>query len=65
MDAAHCTAGHRARCGAGGATANAMTLQGGYMERTSKNVEIVVVVLLLAWGAVALVFAKMIEVLAG
>lgn len=29
----------------------AMNLQGGYMERASKNVEIVVVVLLLAWAS--------------
>ena len=51
MDAADCHAGHCASRGAGGAAANAMTLQGGYMERTSKNVEIVVVVVLLAWAS--------------
>lgn len=35
------------------------------MERTLRNREIVVVVLLVVWGTVAVVFAKMIEVLAG
>lgn len=50
MDAAGCYAGHCATRGAGGATM-AMNLQGGYMERASKNVEIVVVVLLLAWAS--------------
>ncbi len=51
MDSPHRYAGRGATRGAGGAAVVAMKLQGGYMERTSKNVEIVVVVLLLAWAS--------------
>jgi len=53
MDAAHCHARHCVTGGGDRATVD-MVIRGGYMEeRTSKNVEMVVVVLVVVWSAFA------------